>query len=83
MVFAMVNGRYRTEKAKVIEGPALVTYVCRISPIWGTFETGYGLQGEKVRVERGLFVPKGAKVVWGDGEALISCVVPAEEPAMR
>jgi hypothetical protein len=83
MLFAMVNGRYRTEKAQVIEGPALVTYICRISPICGTFETGYGLQGEKVKVERGLFVPKGAKVVWDDGDALISYVVPAEEPSMR
>ena len=79
----MVNGRYRTDRMKSIDGPALITYVYRNSAVWALFTGGHNLQGCKVEVKPGLFVPKGVTLAIDGEEPVISFVEPSGEPTLR
>lgn len=77
----MTNGTYKTEKTQAITGPALIKYIYRETGeerIRAKFEQPNDtLSGVTVEVERGLFVPGGAKLAIQGGAAIVSYVVPS------
>jgi hypothetical protein len=79
-MLVMLNGTFRTEKAKELVGPALVTYVNGHSsmPVEATFERGRGLEKQRVPLKGGLYVPMGTRLVWAE-DVIISFVQPREE----
>lgn len=73
----LMNGKYRTERTRKLEGPLLITYVYRNSMVWALFQQG-GHPAAKIEVRPGLFVPKGAQIDIDGEEAIISYVEPAD-----